>query len=139
MTRDQRHRPPPLPAASPAPRRRPGEAEAPWPQTLAVALDYDPAEGDQAPRVVASGRGHVAEQILALAFAHGVRVRADPDLAQILAAVEVDSVIPLEAFAAVAEVLAYVYRANGQPVPGTGPDAPRPPPAPPTPWFKEPS
>jgi flagellar biosynthesis protein len=83
---------------------------------VAVALQYDPDVAD-APRVVASGKGAVAEQILNLAFANGVKVRTDPDLAQVLSAVEVDTVIPLEAFAAVAEILAYVYRANNQAVP----------------------
>lgn len=82
-------------------------------RAIAVALSYDP-DADGAPKVVASGKGAIAEQILQLAFAHGVKVRTDPDLAQVLAAVEVDTVIPLEAFAAVAEILAYVYRANGQ-------------------------
>lgn len=80
---------------------------------VAVALQYDPDLGD-APVVTASGKGALAEQILQLAFANGVKVRTDPDLAQVLAAVEVDTVIPLEAFAAVAEILAYVYRANGR-------------------------
>lgn len=79
---------------------------------VAVALQYDPSL-DDAPVVTASGKGALAEQILQLAFANGVKVRTDPDLAQVLAAVEVDTVIPLEAFAAVAEILAYVYRANG--------------------------
>jgi len=81
---------------------------------LAVALVSSGPDGLQAPRVVATGRGHVAEQILEMAFAHGVKVRTDPDLAQILAAVDVDTVIPAEAFVAVAEILAYMYRANGQ-------------------------
>lgn len=80
---------------------------------VAVALSYDPDEAG-APMVVASGKGAMAEQILELAFAHGVKVRSDPDLAQVLSAVEVDTVIPLEAFVAVAEILAYVYRANNQ-------------------------
>lgn len=80
--------------------------------SVAVALLHDP-ERDDLPRVVASGRGFVAEQILALAFANGVRVRQDADLAQILAQIDLDSEIPTEAFAAVAEILAYVYKANG--------------------------
>jgi flagellar biosynthesis protein len=79
---------------------------------VAVALRYAPPR-DEAPRVVASGRGTVAQQILELAFAHGIKVREDPDLAELLALVEVDTEIPLEAFAAVAEILAYLYRANG--------------------------
>jgi len=87
---------------------------------IAVALTYEPERADDAPRVTATGRGKLAERILKLAFASGVKVREDADLAQILAAVEVDSVIPLEAFMAVAEILAYVYRANrtDPPLPG---------------------
>lgn len=79
---------------------------------IAVALHYDERNG-RLPRVTATGTGAVAEQILAAAFAAGVKVREDADLAEILAAVEVDSEIPLEALAAVAEILSYVYRANG--------------------------
>ena len=82
---------------------------------VAVALASSKAEAGNpsgAPRVVATGKGAVAEQILEVAFAHGVKVRTDPDLAQILSAVEEGSVIPVEAFVAVAEILAYVYRAN---------------------------
>lgn len=82
------------------------------PETVAIALEHEPAEG-QTPRVIASGRGFVAERILELAFAHGVRVRQDADLAQMLSAIDIDADIPPEAFAAVAEILAYVYRANG--------------------------
>jgi flagellar biosynthesis protein len=54
----------------------------------------------------------LAKSILELAFARGVRVREDADLAELLAAVDVDSVILLEAFLAVAAILAYVYRVN---------------------------
>jgi len=82
-------------------------------RAVAVALHYDPDQ-PSLPKVVASGRGSIAEQILELAFSHGVKVRSDPDLAEVLAAVEVDTVIPVEAFVAVAEILAYVYRANGR-------------------------
>ncbi len=81
------------------------------PKTIAVALEE---QGNLAPRVTATGRGFVAEQILSIAFANGIKVREDADLVQILSAVDVDSEIPTEAYAAVAEILAYVYRANGQ-------------------------
>jgi flagellar biosynthesis protein len=67
-----------------------------------------------APRVVASGRGALAEQILQIAFDRGVKVRHDADLAEILATIEVESEIPLEALAAVAEILSYVYRAQSK-------------------------
>lgn len=80
-------------------------------KSLAVALNYD-AETDSAPKVVASGRGYIAEQIIALAFEYGVKVREDADLAEILASVPIDSEIPIEAFVAVAEILSYIYKAN---------------------------
>ncbi len=83
---------------------------------VAIALQYDP-EKDNAPRVVAGGRGSIAEQILQIAFAQGLKVREDPDLAELLTAIDIDSEIPVEAFAAVAEILIYVYRANGNPFP----------------------
>lgn len=81
-------------------------------RAVAVALAYQPVDAEDAPKVVATGRGTVAQRIVDLALASGVKVREDADLAQILAAVEVNTVIPLEAFMAVAEILAYVYRAN---------------------------
>jgi len=80
----------------------------------AVALSYHPEQGDEAPRVVATGKGELARQILDLAFAAGVKVREDADLVEILAAVDVDSQVPLEALMAVAEILTYVYIANGR-------------------------
>ena len=80
--------------------------------TVAVALEYD-AESEFAPKVVAGGRGKVAEQILQVAFDRGIKVREDADLAEMLSAIDIDSEIPIEAFAAVAEILTYVYRANG--------------------------
>ena len=82
-------------------------------QAIAVALKYDLSPA-ALPKVVASGRGALAEAILALAFAAGVRVRADTDLAELLSVVDVGEDIPTEAIIAVAEVLAYVYRANGR-------------------------
>jgi flagellar biosynthesis protein len=76
---------------------------------IAVALSYDESPASLA-KVTASGKGEVAEQILQLAFARGVKVRTDSDLAQILSEIEVDCPIPLEAFAAVSEILSYLYR-----------------------------
>jgi flagellar biosynthesis protein len=89
---------------------------------VAVALGHS-SESKHAPKVLAGGRGAVAEQILNIAFAQGVRVREDADLAQLLAAVDIDSEIPVQAFAAVAEILVYVWRANGAAA-GSGPFGP---------------
>jgi len=69
------------------------------------------------PRITAAGRGKIAEKILQLAFDNGIKVREDSDLAEMLAKFELDSPVPSEAFMAVAEILSYVYRANGQPNP----------------------
>ena len=79
---------------------------------VAVALKSQPDNQHAIPRVVATGRGEFAETILDIAFRSGVKVRQDADLAEILAAVDLDSEIPVEAFIAVAEILRYVYAAN---------------------------
>jgi flagellar biosynthesis protein len=84
----------------------------PSPQQIAIALRYDREVKGEAPKITATGRGAIAEQILQLAFATGVKVREDADLAELLSHLEIDSPIPLEAYTAVAEILAYVYRAN---------------------------
>lgn len=73
--------------------------------------------GQKLPYVSAAGRGKIAEQILQIAFESGINVREDSALAEMLAAIELDSPIPHESFAAVAEILSYVYRANGAPNP----------------------
>lgn len=79
---------------------------------LAVALTYDPDRAE-VPRVAATGRGALAAQILAIARDHGVAVRQDRDLAALLHKPEIDCPIPVAAFAAVAEISAHLYRANG--------------------------
>jgi flagellar biosynthesis protein len=80
---------------------------------IAIALAYD-KESDPAPRVAAKGKGYLAEQILKLAREHGIVVREDTDLATLLSKLDIDTVIPLEAYAAVAEILSYIYRANNK-------------------------
>ena len=88
-------------------------ADAAAKNAVAVALSYTPSDEESAPKVVASGRGWFAEKILEIAFANDIKVREDSDLAEMLAAVDLDSEIPVEAFIAVAEILRYVYAANG--------------------------
>ena len=85
------------------------------PETMkkAVALEYDRKKSD-APVIVASGQGTMAEQIIAIAQAHDVEVREDADLVKILETLDVGSPIPLEAFTAVAEILSYIYQMNGR-------------------------
>jgi flagellar biosynthesis protein len=97
-----------------------GDDAPPAKPAIAVALSGEDAEGT--PKVVAKGKVALAEQILRLAFDHGVKVRQDADLAELLVAVDVESEIPLEALAAVAEILAYVYAANTSLEAAVGPD-----------------
>ncbi len=87
-------------------------------QAKPVAVSVQDARTtDDVPVITAAGRGKIAEQILQLAYENNISVREDGPLAEILAAVELDSPIPSEAFMAVAEILSYVYQANGQPNP----------------------
>ncbi|HEX3802907.1 MAG TPA: EscU/YscU/HrcU family type III secretion system export apparatus switch protein [Solirubrobacteraceae bacterium] len=83
------------------------EREPPEEPRRATALSYE--LGDTAPQVVATGRGHVAEQIIAAAQAAGVPVRSDPALTKALDALELGSEIPEALYRAVAETLAWAY------------------------------
>jgi flagellar biosynthesis protein len=80
-------------------------------QKRAVALRYDPAK-DKAPKLVAKGKGHVANQILALARKNYVPVRQDPNLVQVLSRLNLDQEIPPQLYQAVASILAFLYRIN---------------------------
>jgi len=86
---------------------------APKPHTT-IALGYNPDE-DDAPVVLASGRGAMAEKIIALGKENNIPVIEDPLLASALADIDIGTVIPPELYAVVAEVLAYVYRIRGGP------------------------
>lgn len=74
----------------------------------AIALAYD--NGDYAPRVVAKGRGMVAEQIIARAKQHNVFVHESKDLVALLMQVDLDDHIPPALYQAIAEILAWLYR-----------------------------
>jgi flagellar biosynthesis protein len=78
----------------------------------AVALRYDPDRGDTAPKVVAKGKGHIAEQILALARKNYVPIREDPNLVQVLSRLKIDQEVPPQVYKAVAAILAFLYRVN---------------------------
>ena len=79
--------------------------------TLVAAIKYDSA-GDSAPKVTASGRGIIAEKIIAIAHDNGIPIKNDPDLVQILSKLKVGAEIPVELYRAVAEILAFVYSLN---------------------------
>jgi flagellar biosynthesis protein len=79
----------------------------------AVALHYD-QQPQSSPKVVATGRGELAEQIIAAAKLAGVDIVEDPDLLEVLGRVPAGEEIPEELFQAVAEILAFIYRINGR-------------------------
>ena len=79
----------------------------------AVALKYD-RKKNKAPRVIAKGRGDIAEKIIAVAREHNVPLYEDKNLTQILEALDLETEIPPELYRAVAEVLAFIYRLNGK-------------------------
>ncbi|KKC38802.1 hypothetical protein WH87_07830 [Devosia epidermidihirudinis] len=83
------------------------------PRSVAVALQYEKGSRE-APRVVASGRGLVADRIVALAEENGVVIEANPVLAEALSGVEIDDSIPLELYEAVAVVIGYVLRVGAK-------------------------
>lgn len=77
-------------------------------RALAVALAYAP--GDAAPRVVAHGRGLIAEEIIARARENGVYVHESPELVTLLMQVDLDDHIPPQLYVAIAELLAWLYQ-----------------------------
>jgi len=74
----------------------------------AVALAY--SASDSAPRVVAKGRGLIAEQIIARAREHNVFVHESAELVALLMQVDLDARIPPQLYVAVAELLAWIHR-----------------------------
>jgi flagellar biosynthesis protein len=74
-------------------------------------LKYDAAT-ENAPKVIAKGRGLVAEKIMALAREQGIPMREDPDLVHLLTQIDLDQEIPPSLYKVVAELLAFVYHLN---------------------------
>lgn len=72
----------------------------------AVALEYEP--GEQAPKVIASGMGHIADRIISTAQEASVPIHKDEKLAKSLSILDVGEYIPPELYGIVAEVLIYV-------------------------------
>ena len=78
----------------------------------AAALRYE--GGERAPKLTATGAGHIADKIVEAARAAGVPVREDPALVQALAGLELGAEVPEPLWRAVAETLAWAYRLDGR-------------------------
>lgn len=72
----------------------------------AIALEYDPEQ--EAPVVLASGRGQLAERIIEKAKENKVPVHKDDKLAETLSKLEIGDMIPPELYEVVAEILVFV-------------------------------
>lgn len=75
----------------------------------AAALRYTPQK-DAAPKVVAKGSGAIAEKILQIAKEHNIPLKDDPQLVEVLSALDLYQEIPPELYRAVAEILAFIYK-----------------------------
>jgi len=80
-------------------------------QKRAAALKYQP-KSDNAPKVIARGKGKVAEKIIEIAREHNIYIHNDPDLIEVLSQLDLSEEIPPELYVVVAELLAFVYSLN---------------------------
>ena len=77
----------------------------------AVALKYD---GKNAPNVTASGHGELAEEIVRLALAHEVPLFENPELAGLLADLELGEEVPQALYHCIAHIIAFAYKIQGK-------------------------
>ena len=77
----------------------------------AVALKYKPLVKN-APTIIATGKGKVAEKIVKIAREHNIFIHDDPDLVEVLAQLDLNEEIPTELYVVVSELLAFVYALN---------------------------
>ncbi len=75
----------------------------------AIVLKYD-NEKEIAPKVVAKGKGKIAENILNAAKEHQIPVQEDPSLAELLGQLNINETVPEELYQVVAEVFAFIYK-----------------------------
>ncbi len=75
----------------------------------AVALRYQ-RQKDSAPKVLAKGKGKIAQKIIEIAQKNGVYIQKDPDLVEILSHIQIEQEIPQKLYAVVAKILTHIYR-----------------------------
>lgn len=74
----------------------------------AVALKYEPQK-DKAPKVIAKGRGRVAEKIIELAKKYGIPIYEDKQLVSMLMKLDLEEIIPENLYPIVAKIIAFIY------------------------------
>ncbi len=75
---------------------------------MAAALGYD-IEKDKAPRVLARGRGEIAQKIVEKARDEDIPIQRDEDIVKVLVQMELGQEIPPRLYEAVAEIMAFIY------------------------------
>ncbi len=79
----------------------------------AVVLSYE-QNMDDAPKVTASGKGFIADEIIERAVEHNIPILEDPSLVELLGELDINKKIPEELFQVVSEVFAFIYRTDKQ-------------------------
>lgn len=77
----------------------------------AVALKYERYK-DTAPKVVAKGKGEVAKRIIEVAKEHGIFIKEDPDLVEVLSGLDLYEEIPEDLYKVIAEILVFIYKSK---------------------------
>ena len=84
--------------------------EVPTPRLRAVALQYK--DVTELPKVISVGADEMAAKIIALAKSHGIPVKRDDTLADILTRIPVGAVIPEKSFQLVAQIVSFLYHCD---------------------------
>ncbi len=74
----------------------------------AVAIGYD-KDKDKAPKIIARGRGEMAEKKLEKAAEYGIYIKEDKNLVELLDKFDIYQEIPEEMYEVIAEIFLYVY------------------------------
>ncbi|MCT8139808.1 EscU/YscU/HrcU family type III secretion system export apparatus switch protein [Anaerobacillus sp. CMMVII] len=77
----------------------------------AVALSYT-STIDRAPKVLAKGKGFIAEELIKEALQHNIPIQQDASLVGLLSQLEINEAIPQELYEVVAEIFAFIYRVD---------------------------
>ncbi len=78
----------------------------------AAALKYEKFK-DNAPKIVAKGKGYIAEKIIEIAKENNIPIKEDPDLIEMLYKLDIYEEIPEELYKVIAEIFAYIYKISG--------------------------
>ncbi len=79
----------------------------------AAALRYDKSK-ENAPKVIAKGKGQSAKNIIKIAELHNLPIKKDEDLIELLSKVELDKEVPEALYKAVAEVFSFIYKVTNK-------------------------